>query len=174
MEEQIESMVIVTPAFGRVELSDKKHPHLFSLAKAGLGSLGIVTELTLKCVPEFNLKERVFTTNLNELKENHVRLLQTFRHVRYHYIPHTDVVVVAVCDPTDERRHSLIEKEAWREKSAFALEPFRELMVKWGLADDDDEDKEKSFAEYRTYSSFLSLIVTHSILTMNNTSLIHT
>ena len=148
MEEQIESMVIVTPAFGRVELSEGKHPHLFSLAKAGLGSLGIVTELTLKCVPEFNLKERIFTTSLSSLRENHVKLLQTFRHVRYHYIPHTDVVVVAVCDPTNETRHSLIETEEWREKSAFALLPFRELMLKWGLS--DDEEKEKSFAEYRT------------------------
>ena len=40
-------------------------------AKAGNGSLGIVTELNnYKCVPEFNLKERVFTTKLNELREN--------------------------------------------------------------------------------------------------------
>jgi hypothetical protein len=54
------SMKLVTPAMGTLELSADKQPELFSLAKVALGSLGVVAEVTLQCVPAHRLVERTW------------------------------------------------------------------------------------------------------------------
>lgn len=48
VEEQIVQMKLVTPGEGLLVLSEQSNPKLFAFAKVGLGSLGVVTELTLR------------------------------------------------------------------------------------------------------------------------------
>jgi L-galactono-1,4-lactone dehydrogenase len=38
-----------------------------------------------------------------QLKKDHARLLQEYRHVRYMWIPHTDTVVVVISNPFQVR-----------------------------------------------------------------------
>ena len=57
VEEQIIEMKIVTPKEGLLVLSNQHLPNVFRFAKVGLGSLGVVTELKLKCIPKLSLKE---------------------------------------------------------------------------------------------------------------------
>ena len=45
VDDQIISMKIATPALGTITLSQKDEPELFSLAKVGLGALGVVTQV---------------------------------------------------------------------------------------------------------------------------------
>ena len=45
VDDQIVSMKIATPALGTITLSQKDEPELFSLAKVGLGALGVVTQV---------------------------------------------------------------------------------------------------------------------------------
>merc|ERR1712232_1344155 len=93
------SMTLVTPGRGVLELSaDGPNADLFRLARVGLGSLGIVSEVTLQCVPQYTLHERTYTTTVDDLRKNHATLLQSYRHVRYMWIPYTDTVVVVVSD----------------------------------------------------------------------------
>ena len=100
VEEQIVRMKLVTPTSGVLELSDIQDPELFRLAKVGLGALGIVSELTLKCIAQHELLERTYVvTSPKELKRDHHRLLREYRHVRYMWLPHTEGVVVVVSNP---------------------------------------------------------------------------
>lgn len=65
-------MKIVTPGLGTIELSkDDPDPELFYLSRVGLGCFGVVTEVTLQCVPEHKLVEQTFVSNLKNLKKNH-------------------------------------------------------------------------------------------------------
>jgi hypothetical protein len=66
------------------------------------GSLGVVTEMTLKCIPQMNLLEEsaVFDKNKMDIQE-HVDRLRTYRHVRYMWVPYTNTVVTVVSNPTD-------------------------------------------------------------------------
>ena len=67
-------MKIVTPGMGTIELS--KHdsdPTLFHIARVGLGSFGVVTEVTLQCIPEHKLVEKTSVTTLKEVKKNHTK-----------------------------------------------------------------------------------------------------
>ncbi|RHY34915.1 hypothetical protein DYB32_000588 [Aphanomyces invadans] len=99
MEEQIVSMDIVTPAGGRVTLSDPLDPR-FQLAKCGLGALGIVTQLTLQCVPRHYLVEHTELISTSQLRQVHLDLLKSNQHVRYMWLPYTDSVVVVTSNPS--------------------------------------------------------------------------
>lgn len=104
VDEMIEKMTIALPVGGLMPLSRSNNPHIFNLAKVGLGSVGVVTELTLKCIPQLSLEENLSTISSSELinTSNHYERLSTYRHVRYMWIPHTDKVVVVVSNPTNK------------------------------------------------------------------------
>lgn len=55
-------MRLVSPALGTIDLSASHDARLFDLAKVGLGLLGVVSELTLQCVPAHELIEHTFVT----------------------------------------------------------------------------------------------------------------
>jgi L-galactono-1,4-lactone dehydrogenase len=60
--------------------------------------LGVVTEVTLQCVPAHKLVERTFVTSVKDVKRNHTKWLQTHKHLRYMWLPATDSVVVVQCN----------------------------------------------------------------------------
>lgn len=72
---------------------------LFRLAKVGLGCLGVVTEVTLQCVPAHELVEHTFVLTSAELRRQHAGLLRNNKHVRYMWIPYTHDVVVVTNNP---------------------------------------------------------------------------
>ena len=99
----ITRMRLITPAFGALELSEERNKSLFRFAKVGIGALGVVADLTLKCVPMHRLHERTFVVdNYDQLRATHADRLQRFRHVRYMWLPYTGKVVVVVSDPVDD------------------------------------------------------------------------
>merc|ERR1719502_1195081 len=55
VDQTVVSMKLVTPARGTIMLSQTQEPELFSLARVGLGALGIVAEVTLQCVDAHRL-----------------------------------------------------------------------------------------------------------------------
>ncbi|CAN1173535.1 L-galactono-1,4-lactone dehydrogenase, mitochondrial [Linum perenne] len=99
IDEQVISMKLVTPGQGTIEISKEKDPELFHLARCGLGGLGVVAEVTLQCVDREELVEHTYVTDMNDIKKNHKKLLSENKHVKYLYIPYTDVVVVVTCNP---------------------------------------------------------------------------
>jgi L-galactono-1,4-lactone dehydrogenase len=68
VDEMIVRMKIATPNKGLLELNSDSEG-LFEMAKVGLGSLGVVIELTLKCVPLYRLKEEVSVFNRETIIE---------------------------------------------------------------------------------------------------------
>lgn len=128
VDEMITELTLVSPAKGILRILPSSRdinevvtpivPHfllprtifsdeLFNMAKVGLGSLGVVTELTLKCIPELKLEEKTFSLDRNRIfsldseKKNHVNRLKDFRHVRYMWLPYTSSVVGVISNPYD-------------------------------------------------------------------------
>ncbi|KAG2533095.1 hypothetical protein JM18_000162 [Phytophthora kernoviae] len=110
IDDQIVEMELVTPAKGKMTLSATKNPELFEMAKCGLGALGVVTKVTLQCVPMHCLIEKTTVMTLEEIRKNHNRWLVEYQHLRYMWIPYTDTVVVVQCrrvqgdEPINEKR----------------------------------------------------------------------
>jgi L-galactono-1,4-lactone dehydrogenase len=99
IDDQVIEMEIITPAKGRMTLSKTQNAELFDLAKCGLGALGIVTKIKLQCVKKHVLIEKTQLMTLQEVKQNHLKWLNEFQHLRYMWIPYTDGVVVVQCRP---------------------------------------------------------------------------
>eukprot|EP00929_Paragymnodinium_shiwhaense_P046839 TRINITY_DN23829_c0_g1_i2.p1 TRINITY_DN23829_c0_g1~~TRINITY_DN23829_c0_g1_i2.p1 ORF type:complete len:582 (+),score=124.91 TRINITY_DN23829_c0_g1_i2:74-1819(+) len=103
VDEMVTELRLVTPARGEMRLSaEGPGSEIFRFARVGLGSLGIVSQVTLKCSPQFKLHEKFYTTNVEGLRANHADLLKKYRHVRYMWIPYTDVIGVAVSNVAEE------------------------------------------------------------------------
>jgi len=121
VDEMVTSLKVVSPGLGTLELSESDE--LFNWVRCGLGALGVVAEVTLKCVPQYTLHERTYCTTVPELRRSHKELLQTYRHVRYMWIPYTDTVVVVVSDvakPSAQAKPAVPEEQR--------VEPMRGLL----------------------------------------------
>lgn len=101
VDDMVVRMQLATPTEGLMTLSREQNSNLFSFAKVALGSLGIVTELTLQCIPKHRLREHMYTVSVSEIHKGHYDRLSHYRHVRYMWLPHTDQVVVVVSNPID-------------------------------------------------------------------------
>ena len=107
VDEMIVDLQIATPTEGLLNLSDSKKSSihskvskdLFRMCKVGLGSLGVVTELTLKCIPSLDLVEHTNIKSRKSISPGHRDRLGMYRHVRYMWVPYTDTVVQITTNP---------------------------------------------------------------------------
>lgn len=139
VDDFVTSLKLVTPAHGTVTLTPGDGER-FNMAKVGLGCLGIVSEVTMRCIPAHNLVEHTFVLTRNQARDQLDTLLKQHKHVRYMWIPYEDAVVVVTNDPednvtkngannNDESRPVLSEEERF--------EPLRDLLFE--LAGDSNE-----------------------------------
>ncbi len=68
-------------------------PDLFEAARVGLGALGIITELTLQCVPAFLLQAREDPGTLSGTLADLDDLVDGTDHFEFYWFPHTDRVL---------------------------------------------------------------------------------
>ena len=101
---QVEALTLVT-ADGSVLACDREHhPDVFAAACVGLGALGVVSDVTLRCVPAFRLRATERPARLDETLESFASDAETHDHVEFYWFPHTDRVLTKVNDRTDEDR----------------------------------------------------------------------
>ncbi len=74
---------------GEVVEVDEQHPW-FDAARVSLGALGVITEVTLQCVPSFLLRAREEPATLPELLSTVDDLVAEHDHVEFYWFPHTD------------------------------------------------------------------------------------
>jgi len=84
----IAALQLVT-ADGSVVEIDASH-ELFDAARVGLGALGIVTEVTLQCVPAFLLHAREEPMPLSAVLADLDALVDGNDHFEFYFFPHTD------------------------------------------------------------------------------------
>tara|TARA_B100000902_G_scaffold85704_1_gene89944 strand:- start:1942 stop:3240 length:1299 start_codon:yes stop_codon:yes gene_type:complete len=91
---------IVTGDGSVIDISESKNSGLLGPAKVSLGALGIITEVTLQCVPAFNLKILEFTAKLPEIisRFRYEELNADF--VEFFWFPHTDLAEIKICNKT--------------------------------------------------------------------------
>jgi len=99
VDEQIVAFKLVTPGKGTIEVTPESDEDLFHITRVGLGAFGVVSEVTLQCVPAHQLLERTFVSDIGEVKKNHAKWLREFQHLRYMWIPMTDAIVVVASNP---------------------------------------------------------------------------
>lgn len=132
VDDSVIGMKIVTPSKGTLYLSAEENPELFKMAKVGLGCLGVVTELTLQCVPAHKLVEKTFVTTIDSIKKNHTAWLTQNKHLRYMWIPNTDTVVVVQCNPEGSKEASeaiALQQTNVMDERQSQVNPLQELLA---------------------------------------------
>ena len=67
-----------------------------------MGLLGVITEITLKCEPAFNLREVRYTVPLHKCLDNLDTIVHSGQHIKYWIDVHSEQCAVHVANRTSE------------------------------------------------------------------------
>lgn len=85
-----------------VECSSKSKLELFKSAQVSLGVLGIITQITLQCMPSYKMKMIYEKSSLTEVLKNYKSINQVTRNFELYWMPYTDVVLTKKANLTEE------------------------------------------------------------------------
>jgi FAD-linked oxidoreductase len=83
------ALKLVTAQGEILTCSEQHQPDLLAAARVSLGSLGVITEATVRVVPAYNLQRRVWIEPLDALLDKALQLSQQHRHFEFYYLPFT-------------------------------------------------------------------------------------
>lgn len=86
---QVVGLEMVMADGSLVTCSATERAELWSAARVGLGALGVITRVTLRCVPLFSLRAEEGPMTLDELLDRFDELAATFDHFEAYWFPHT-------------------------------------------------------------------------------------
>lgn len=157
VDEMIVNLQVATPTEGLLNLSDMKsnsvHPlvnqNLFKFVKVGLGSLGVVTELQLKCIPCLDLVEETKVKTRDTIQREHSYRLNKYRHTRYMWIPHTPTVVQVTTNPYPEGVSKAKIANVKRDNDSSMTKSLCDLLLQRNKSKSEAEVSKLSFSQLR-------------------------
>jgi L-gulonolactone oxidase len=99
---QVVEMKLVLADGSTVECSPEQDPEVFRAARVGLGALGVIAEVTLRCVPAFHLRGVDAPAPLQETLERFDELALANDHFEFFVFPHTDTALTRTNNRTEE------------------------------------------------------------------------
>ncbi|MET3805441.1 L-gulonolactone oxidase [Nakamurella sp. UYEF19] len=102
MPSQVRGLRIVLADGSVVACSAAVHPELFSLARLGLGAFGVITEVTLQCVPAFLIAVDERPVPLPEILETYLERSALSDHLEFFWFPHTPTALVKSSNRLDK------------------------------------------------------------------------
>jgi L-gulono-1,4-lactone dehydrogenase len=98
---QVKALSLVTADGSIVDCSAEKNANVFNAARVGLGALGVISTVTLQCVPAFVLRSVQKPRVLDEVLEQIDELTSDNQHFEFFWIPHSDRVLAIANNPMD-------------------------------------------------------------------------
>ncbi len=87
---QVVAMQFVNGKGELIECSVTKNPELFKVAQVSLGTLGVITSITLQCVPKYKLallyKKEILDLVVNQIEDRN----EINRNFEYYWLPYTN------------------------------------------------------------------------------------
>lgn len=99
---QVSALRMVLADGSIVTCSATQRPDLFDAARVSLGALGIITQLTLRCVPAYRLKFTGGKEPLQRVLANLERYDRDTRNFEFYCFPYSDTVQTKFIHATDE------------------------------------------------------------------------
>lgn len=112
---QVVGVRLVTGTGEILTVSEEEHPELLPAVALGLGALGILVEITLRCVPAFVLHAREDAEPLDDVLADLDRRAAETDHVEFYWFAHTDRAMTKTDTrfPGDAPRHPLPPVGRW-------------------------------------------------------------
>lgn len=83
-----------------IHCSENENPELFKAAQISLGSLGIITQITLQCIPSYNLELFINSDSLDFVLNNYSEINKNNRNFEFYWFPYTKKVMTKVVNKT--------------------------------------------------------------------------
>lgn len=117
--------VQLVTATGEVLEIDEKH-ELFGASRVTLGALGIITEVTLQCMPAFLLHAREEPMALGEVFDRLDELIGDNDHFEFYWFPHTEKALIKRNNrvPSDTRARPIGKFRHWLDDEFLSNEAF--------------------------------------------------
>lgn len=97
---QVVGLRLVLASGEVVECSPSQEPALFKAAQVSLGALGVITQVTLRCLPAYHLHERTWVASFDECMAQLDELIANNRHFEFFWVPSEDVCAMKTLNPT--------------------------------------------------------------------------
>lgn len=123
---QVHALSIVTADGSTLYCSAERDPQAFRAAQVGLGALGVISTVTLNCVPAFTLHAINEPRKLDVVLEEIDGLVNDNEHFEFFWFPHTETVYQKVNNRTEEpprprRAAKAYIDDIWLENRVFGL-----------------------------------------------------
>jgi FAD-linked oxidoreductase len=102
MHDYVDALRLVTPRGEVLDCSRTNNPDIFDAARVSLGSLGVITQYTLRNTAPYKLKRRTWMQPLEQTFEEFHTLAEKHRNFEMYYIPHSENALIITTDLSDE------------------------------------------------------------------------
>jgi FAD-linked oxidoreductase len=97
---QVVGLRLVTATGEIIECSPTQDLAIFKAAQVSLGALGILSQVTLRCLPAYHLYERTWVATFDECLANLDEQIQANRHFEFFWSPSDDACAMKGLNPT--------------------------------------------------------------------------
>ncbi|MEX0799796.1 MAG: D-arabinono-1,4-lactone oxidase [Dehalococcoidia bacterium] len=109
---QVAGLRIIAGDGSVIECSEEIEPEVFRAARVGLGALGVISAVTLRCVPAFNLRAVEMPIRVDEVLESLHEHVSENEHFEFFWVPHTGWALTKRNNRTDD---PLAPRGRWQE-----------------------------------------------------------
>lgn len=110
---------IVTGSGEVLECDADRHPEVLHAARVGLGALGVVSTVTLQCVPAFRLRAVEQPERVDDVLADIDAIVDATDHFEFFWVPHTGWALTKRNTRTDEPARPRPAWQAWRDDVLF-------------------------------------------------------
>jgi len=100
---QVASLTLILADGSRLECSPERDEETFRAAQVSLGALGTIAEVTLRCVPRFQLRGVDAPAPLSETLDRFEELAASNDHFEFFVFPYADVALTRTNNRTEEQ-----------------------------------------------------------------------
>jgi L-gulono-1,4-lactone dehydrogenase len=90
---QIVALDLITADGSVLHCSAEENPDVFAAARVSVGALGVISAITLQCVPAFLLRAQEMPLPLGDVLDGFHELADGNDHFEFYWFPHTDVAL---------------------------------------------------------------------------------
>lgn len=98
----VEGFELLTASGEILKCSRMEHPEIFAAGRISLGSLGILTQITLQNRPRYKLKEHIELCAVEDMMQHIQQWKQQHRHIECFVFAHSKQLMLKTLDETDD------------------------------------------------------------------------
>lgn len=127
---QIEEFTLIKANGEKILIHHERDKELFNLSIVNLGSLGVISEMTINIVPAFRLHDQTDVRNFEEVIEHLDEMVNATDHFKLWWFPHTKEVVVYRYTRTNKQPNDSLLRQ-WFMDELVSVNMYR-LLLKIG------------------------------------------